>query len=135
MSGVNTWVLKAQIFALSTLLYEHTKSVFWEALLTPSVVNSRTKRIQFQSATANPSNHLQIAIKAKCLEFHCTRLKRNETSERIESQHCRLAAGSGLAKPGLETRTREPERRTCSGMPVGSTVSSILQCDYIKITQ
>ena len=29
----------------------------------------------------------------------------------------RLAAGSGLAKPGLETR--EPERRTCSGMVYG----------------
>ena len=43
----------------------------------------------------------------------------------------RLAAGSGLAKPGLETR--EPERRTCCGM--GSTVSRILQCDYIIITQ
>ena len=50
-----------------------------------------------------------------------------------KSQHCRLAAGSGLAKPGLETRTREPERRTCSGM--GSMVSRILQCDYIIITQ
>jgi hypothetical protein len=39
----------------------------------------------------------------------------------------RLAAGSGLAKPGLETR--EPERRTCRGM--GSMVSRILQCDYV----
>ena len=29
--------------------------------------------------------------------------------------HC-LATGSGLAKPGLETRTREPERRL-SNMP------------------
>ncbi len=49
-----------------------------------------------------------------------------------KSQYCRLAAGSGLAnlKPGLETR--EPERRTCSGM--GSKVSSLLQCDYIIIT-
>jgi hypothetical protein len=42
----------------------------------------------------------------------------------------RLAAGSGLTKPGLRLETREPLRRRFF-----STVSSILQYDYIIITQ
>ncbi len=45
MPGVNTWVLKPLNFALSTLLCKRTKAAYWEALLTPRVVNLRTNQI------------------------------------------------------------------------------------------
>ena len=38
-------LLKPRTFALSTLLYEHAKSAFWLALVTPCVLNSRTNQI------------------------------------------------------------------------------------------
>ncbi len=37
--------MKPQTFAVSTLLYEHTNFAFWQALLTPTVVNSRKNQI------------------------------------------------------------------------------------------
>ena len=42
MPGAKSWVLKPRTFALSTLLYEHAKSAFWKAPLTPCVLNLRT---------------------------------------------------------------------------------------------
>ena len=81
MPGAKSWGLKPRTFALSTLLYEHAKSAIWIALLTPCVFNSRTNHPSI--GISQPSHHLHLANKAKCLEFPCSTRNRNETSERI----------------------------------------------------
>ena len=81
MPGAKTWVLKPRTFALSTLLYEHAKSVHFNSLWNKFVNESN---FDFHNPTPHTTYILLIvAIKAKCLEFHCSTPDWNETSERI----------------------------------------------------
>ena len=99
MPGAKTWVLKLWIYALSTLLYEHAKSVHFNSLWN-KFVNESNFNCQ------HPTPHttyisLIVAIKAKCLVFHCSRLDWNETSERIDRRDAALQERS---LRGAETR-------------------------------